>query len=60
MCSEECFKYTKIHLYSIRYICIQSKLFLFNEKYFHSNTGEHYLKSYSGYFLSFMNMQLFM
>ena len=26
----------KIYLYSIKYICIQSKIFLFNEKHFYS------------------------
>ena len=27
---------SKKYLYSIKYICIQSKILVFNEKYFHS------------------------
>ena len=63
----------KIYLYSIKYICIQFKILVFSEKYFYSIllfvctiknhtrtlfqiTG--YQKSYSGYFLSFINVQL--
>ena len=60
----------KIYLYSMTYICIQSK---FNEKYLYSillflcSIKNHtrtlfqiagYQKSYSGYFLSFTNVQL--
>ena len=63
----------KIYLYSIKYICIQSKIFVFNEKYFYSillflySIKNHtrtlfqiagYQKSYSGYFLFFTNVQL--
>ena len=63
----------KIYLYSIKYICIQSKIFVFNEKYFYSillflySIKNHtrtllqiagYLKSSSGFFSSFSNVQL--
>ena len=62
----------KIHLYSMKYICIQSKTYS-NEKHFYSillllySIKNHtrilfqivvYQKSYSGHFLSFTNVQL--
>ena len=63
----------KTYFYSIKYICIQSKIFVINEKYFYyillfsCSIKDHtrtlfqiagYQKSYSGYFLSFANVQL--
>ena len=36
--------FNKIYLYSKKYIYIQSKILTFNEKYFYSNTREHYLE----------------
>ena len=63
----------KIYFYSIKYICVQSKIFVFNEKHFYStllflySIENHtrtlfqiagYQKSYSGYFLFFANVQL--
>ena len=63
----------KIYFYSLKYICIQSKIFVFNEKfftlyfYFHIQQKNYtrtlfqivgYQKSYSGYFSSFTNVQL--
>ena len=61
----------KIYLYSIKFICIQSEIFVFNEKHFYSTrlflySVENYTrtlfqiagyqKSYSGYFLSITNV----
>ena len=34
--------FKKIYSYLIKYTCIQSKIFIFNEKYFHSNTLENF------------------
>ena len=54
--------FKKIYLYLIKYTCIQSKIFIFSEKYFHSNTLEN-LKSWvkstilSRYVLSFGNVR---
>ena len=36
--------FKEIYLYSIKYICNQSKILVFNEKYFYSNTREHNFK----------------
>ena len=53
-----------MYLYSMKNICIQSKIFIFNKKYFCCNTQrtllliKGYQKSYSRYLLSFNNVQL--
>ena len=41
---ENIFIFNKIYLYSIKYSCIQSTIFILNEKYFCSNTRERYFK----------------
>ena len=61
----------KINFYSVKYICIQSKIYEFNEKYFysillfflfnkksHENIVSSNGTSSSGYFLPFTNVQL--
>ena len=67
ICSKNTFLYSmKIYLYSIKYICIQSKIFVFNEKYFYSILLLLYsIKNHTrtlfqivGYQKSFANVQL--